>query len=107
VAAARAVDREVAEPVRERGGNPRPDEHAVVAIRALEIAGELVDLRKPSALGVRDQQLDLAQRLLERRLDPVAELLDPSPATAETPTASCAPTSSALRSSAESRSILL
>ena len=53
------------------------DQDAVLAVGALEAAGDLVQLVQAGALGVGDQELDLGQRLLEGRLDPLAQLVEP------------------------------
>ena len=55
------------------------DEDAVVAVGALEVAGDLVQLVQAPALAVGDQQLDLGQGLLEGRLDPLAQLAPAPP----------------------------
>ncbi len=56
--------------------HPGVDEDAVLALGPLEVAGDLVQLVQAPALGVGDQQLDLGQRLLEGRLDPLAQLVE-------------------------------
>ena len=53
------------------------DQDAVLALGPLQVAGDLVQLVQPPALGVGDQQLDLGQGLLEGRLDPLAQRLQP------------------------------
>ena len=60
-------------------GNLGVDEDAVVALGPLELAGDLVQLVQPRALGVGDQQLDLGQRVLEGGLDPLPQLVEALP----------------------------
>ena len=65
------------------------DEDAVLAVGALEAAGDLVQLVQARALGVGDEQLDLGQRLLEGGLDPLAQRVEAlARRAAETSTAS-------------------
>ena len=59
------VSRKVREPVRQGRRDAGPDEDALGAVLALEVAGQLVQLGEARALRVGDQQLDRPQRLLE------------------------------------------
>src|SRR5215216_4829445 len=73
---ARAVQRKVRESVRNRRAHARPDQDALRTILALELAGNFVQLGQGRALGVRQQELERHERLLEGGLDPIAKLLE-------------------------------
>ena len=70
-------DSKILEPVHLRDRHLGVDKDAVLAVGALEAAGDLVQLVQAGALGVGDQELDLGEGLLEGRLDPLAQLVEP------------------------------
>src|SRR5919199_2975999 len=58
--------------------DPAADADALGGVGAVErVAGDVVELGEPAALGERQQQVDAAQRLAERALDRVAEVVEP------------------------------
>src|SRR4051794_41100147 len=75
-AGAVAVDGELREAVHQRRRDPCSHEHTVTAIRPLEVAGHVVELREPVTGVVRHQQLELAQGRCEGVLDEVAQIVD-------------------------------
>jgi nanoRNase/pAp phosphatase (c-di-AMP/oligoRNAs hydrolase) len=56
--------------------NSCPDEDAVGAIVALEVARQRVQLGEPGALGIGDEQLDIPKRFLKGRGNPVTQLVE-------------------------------
>src|SRR6202161_1928981 len=71
-----AVDREALEALGQARRHERAHAHAVGRVLASHFAGELVQLGEAAAVGVRHEQLDAAQRVLELVDDPLAELLE-------------------------------
>src|SRR3954470_24891036 len=61
-----------------RGRHAAADAHALGGVGAVErVAGDVVQLGEPAALGERQQQVDRAQRFAERALDALAEDVEP------------------------------
>src|SRR3954453_7201558 len=61
-----------------RGRHAAADAHAFGGVGAVErVAGDVVQLGEPAALGERQQQVDRAQRLAEGALDALAEDVEP------------------------------
>src|SRR5689334_18902568 len=66
--------REAGEALGDRGRHAGADADALRGVGAVEgVAGDVVQLGEPAALGEREQQVDRAQRLAERALDALAE----------------------------------
>src|SRR5215217_1378212 len=74
--AAVAVDRVAVVALGDDGRDAGVDVHAVLGVRAVEIAGDVVELREGAAFAERDEQLDVAQGALELGGDALAQVVE-------------------------------
>jgi hypothetical protein len=74
-------DSETGEALRQPRRHERVNAHALRSVLAIQLTGEIMQLRETAAISVGNEQVDRTERVRKLPLEPLPEISQPSPLT--------------------------